>query len=152
MPRANRTPNHRVRAGRHVIEEASIRGPEWMARRPVHDDPGGLWNQLASEGRDRHLRWLTGTRRIERDPASIRRHTWIPDGSLITDQNLPLIARVRVDHRDRVQAGEALDDQPPFVDPLPRPAAAVLSQRSRRAIAQAGQDDRPLSALASWQP
>jgi hypothetical protein len=62
-----------------------------------------------------------------------------------------LIAGFRVNQRDRVQAGEPFDDQPAFVNPLPRPAAAVVSQHSRGSIAQAGQDDRPSRALASRQ-
>ena len=58
-----------------------------------------------------------------------------------------LVAGFRVDQRDRVQARKPLDDQPAFVHPLARPAAAVVSQRSPRSVGQAGKEDRPQGAF-----
>ena len=54
---------------------------------------------------------------------------FLTDRSVALEQFL-LLAGFRVDQRDRVQAREPFDDQPPFVHPLARPAAAIVSQRS----------------------
>ena len=97
----------------------------------------------ARNGATNTLGRFARTRRIEGDPSSIRRQPRIPDRPFGALQQLTLVAGFRVDERNRVQARKPFDDEPAFIHPLARPAAAIVTQRSPGPVGQADDEDGP---------
>ena len=54
-----------------------------------------------------------------------------------------LVSSFRIDERNRVQAREPFDDEPAFIHPLARPAAAIVTQLSPGPVGQADDEDGP---------